>query len=296
MFMQNKKPYIAVLLAAYNGRERIEEQINSILSQKNVNINIFISVDISNDDTLDFCNRLEQESDYVTVLPYGEHFGVAAKNFYRLIRDVDFSNFDYVSLADQDDIWYPEKLAHAVNTLQNNNALAYSSDVMAFWDNKVEKLVKKSFPQKRFDYYFGSPGPGCTYVLNCDSAMLLKVFINNNWENVNYTERHDWLIYAFFRSRGMPWYIDSKVLMLYRQHESNQEGAHLGFKSHLTRIKMINNGWYRTEVRKISELICNDDSNAFNLDRWFLIKNFYQLRRNKRDAFFLLLMLLTGVF
>ncbi len=296
MFMQNKKPYIAVLLAAYNGRERIEEQINTILSQKNVNIHIFISVDISNDGTLDFCNRLEHESDYVTVLSYGEYFGVAAKNFYRLIRDVDFSNFDYVSLADQDDIWFPEKLAHAVNTLQNNNALAYSSDVMAFWDNKVEKLVKKSFPQKRFDHHFGSPGPGCTYVLNCDSIMLLKVFINNNWEDVNYIECHDWFIYAFFRSRGLPWHIDSKALMLYRQHESNQEGAHLGFKSHLTRIKMINNGWYRTEVRKISGLIRNDDSNAFNLDRWFLIKNFYQLRRNKRDAFFLLLMLLTGVF
>ena len=294
--MQNKKPYIAVLLAAYNGEEWIEEQINTILSQKNVNINIFISVDISNDGTLDFCNRLEKESDYVKVLPYGEYFGVAAKNFYRLIRDVDFSNFDYVSLADQDDIWYPEKLTHAVKILQNNKAVAYSGDVMAFWGNKVEKLVKKSFPQKRFDHYFGSPGPGCTFLLNCDTAMLLKVFINNNWENVNYTERHDWLIYAFFRSRGMPWHIDRKVLMLYRQHESNQEGAHLGFKSHLTRIKMITNGWYRAEVIKISELICNDNSNAFNLDRWFLIKNFYQLRRNKKDVFFLLLMLLTGVF
>ena len=84
--------------------------------------------------------------------------------------------------------------------------------------------------------------------------------------------------------------------MLYRQHESNQEGANLGFKAYLKRFKLIKNGWYRTEVRKISGLIRNDDSNAFNLDRWFLIKNFYQLRRNKRDAFLLLLMLLTGVF
>ena len=180
--------------------------------------------------------------------------------------------------------------------LQNNNVVGFSSDVMAVWDNKKEKLVKKSFPQKRFDYYFESAGPGCSYVLNCDSAMLLKVFINNNWENVNYIELHDWLIYAFFRSRDMPWYIDSKVLMLYRQHESNQEGANLDYKSYLKRFKLIKNGWYRAEVIKISELICNDDSKEFNLDRWFLIKNFYQLRRNKRDAFFLFLMLLTGVF
>jgi rhamnosyltransferase len=229
-------------------------------------------------------------------LSYGEHFGGAAKNFYRLIRDVDFSNFDYVSLADQDDIWLPNKLSHAVNIMQNNSVVAYSSDVLAFWANGREKLVKKSFPQKRLDYYFESSGPGCTYVLNCDSAMLLKVFINNNWEDVNYIGLHDWLMYAFCRSRDMPWYIDSKVLMLYRQHESNQLGLNFGFKAYLKRIKMIKSGWYRTEVRKISELTSNDDCNEFNLDTWFLVKNFYQLRRKNRDVFLLLLMILIGLF
>ncbi len=42
---------IAVLLAAYNGMEWIEEQIASILSQKGVSIKIFISVDLSSDRT-----------------------------------------------------------------------------------------------------------------------------------------------------------------------------------------------------------------------------------------------------
>ena len=294
--MQNHNSHVAVLLAGHNGGERIKEQINTILSQKNININIFISVDISNDDTLNLCNRLKQESEYIKVLPYGEHFGGAAKNFYRLIRDVDFSNFDYVSLADQDDIWLPEKLSHAVKILQNNKAVAYSSDVMAFWDNKVEKLVKKSFPQKRFDYYFESPGPGCTFLLDSDIAMLLQDFINNNWDEVNDIDSHDFFMYAFVRSRGLVWYIDTKVLMMYRQHESNQFGSNIGFKAYLKRIKMIKSGWYRSEVRKISALIRIDDCNKFNLRRWFLIKNFYQLRRKKRDVFLLLLMILFRFF
>ena len=126
--------------------------------------------------------------------------------------------------------------------------------------------------------------------------MLLKAFINNNWDDINYIETHDLFIYAFFRSRGMPWHIDSKVLMLYRQHESNQFGSNIGFKAYLKRIKMIKSGWYRSEVTKISELIRNDDNNTFNLSRWFLIKNFYQLRRKKRDIFLLLIMILFGLF
>ena len=171
----------------------------------------------------------------------------------------------------------------------------YSSDVIAFWSNEREKLVKKSFPQKKFDYFFEAAGPGCTYVLKQQPTQKFKKFLIKNWENINCIESHDWLIYAFFRSRGMSWCIDSEPLMLYRQHESNQVGSNFGFLAYLKRIKMVKSGWYRSEVRKISEIISiNDD--AFNLDIWFLIKNFYQLRRQNRDTFILLLMILLGFF
>ena len=288
-------PSIAVLLAAYNGMEWIEEQVSSILSQKSISIEIFISVDLSNDKTHEWCQGLAGKNAHVKVLPYGEKFGGAAKNFFRLIRDVDFSCFDYVALSDQDDIWDSSKLHHAIRTIEQDSLDGYSSDVIAFWSNGREKLVKKSFPQKKFDYFFEAAGPGCTYVLKQQPTQKFKKFLIKNWENINCIESHDWLIYAFFRSRSMSWCIDSEPLMLYRQHESNQVGSNFGFLAYLKRIKMVKSGWYRSEVRKISEIISiNDD--AFNLDIWFLIKNFYQLRRQNRDTFILLLMILLGFF
>ena len=288
-------PSVAVLLAAYNGMEWIEEQVSSILSQKSISIEIFISVDLSNDKTHEWCQGLAGKNAHVKVLPYGEKFGGAAKNFFRLIRDVDFSCFDYVALSDQDDIWDSSKLHHAIRTIEQDSLDGYSSDVIAFWSNGREKLVKKSFPQKKFDYFFEAAGPGCTYVLKQQPTQKFKKFLIKNWENINCIESHDWLIYAFFRSRGMSWCIDSEPLMLYRQHESNQVGSNFGFLAYLKRIKMVKSGWYRSEVRKISEIISiNDD--AFNLDIWFLIKNFYQLRRQNRDTFILLLMILLGFF
>ena len=83
--------------------------------------------------------------------------------------------------------------------------------------------------------------------------------------------------------------------MLYRQHESNQVGCNFGFLAYLKRIKLIRNGWYRSEVRKISEAVDIGDD-EFNLDVWFLIKNFRQFRRQNRDAFILFLMILFGIF
>ena len=291
----SNSPSVAVLLAAYNGMEWIEGQVSSILSQKSISIEIFISVDLSNDKTHEWCQGLAGKNAHVKVLPYGEKFGGAAKNFFHLIRDVDFSCFDYVALSDQDDIWDSSKLHHAIRTIEQDSLDGYSSDVIAFWSNGREKLVKKSFPQKKFDYFFEAAGPGCTYVLKQQPTQKFKKFLIKNWENINCIESHDWLIYAFFRSRGMSWCIDSEPLMLYRQHESNQVGSNFGFLAYLKRIKMVKSGWYRSEVRKISEIVSiNDD--AFNLDIWFLIKNFYQLRRQNRDTFILLLMILLGFF
>jgi rhamnosyltransferase len=298
--MKNKHslplPKIAILLAAYNGELWIQEQINSILNQVNVEIYLFISVDLSTDKTHELCKQYAQKYQNINILSYGERFNCAAKNFYRLILDVNFLDFDYVSLADQDDIWFPEKLSYAINSLKGNNVEAYSSNVSAFWESGKRKLVKKSYPQKKFDHYFESAGPGCTYVLKRNSAQFLKIFIKSNWVNVKKIESHDWLIYAFFRSNQMPWYIDSKVFMLYRQHELNQVGSNFGFLAYLKRIKMIKSGWYPSEVKKISEIVKVNDYCTFDLGRWFLIKNFYQLRRRNRDVFILLLMMLTGFF
>jgi rhamnosyltransferase len=293
--MINKTPSIAVLLSAYNGMEWIEEQIASILSQKSVFIKIFISVDLSNDRTYEWCQDLARKDVRVEVLTYGERFGGAAKNFFRLIRDVDFSYFDYIALSDQDDIWDSDKLHHAISVIEKDNLDGYSSNVTAFWSDGRERLVEKSFLQKKFDYFFEAAGPGCTYVLKQQPLQKFKRFLTKNWEVNNCIDSHDWLIYAFFRSRKMPWRIDSTSLMLYRQHESNQVGSNFGFLAYLKRIKLIRNGWYRSEVRKISEAIGIGDD-EFNLDTWFLIKNFRQLRRQNRDVFILFLMILFGIF
>jgi len=292
----NKYPSVVVLLSAYNGIKWIEEQIISILSQKNISIEIFISVDLSNDKTYEWCQDLARNNSYIKVLPYGERFGGAAKNFYRLIRDVDFSYFDYIALSDQDDIWDSDKLHHAISMIEKDNLDGYSSNVTAFWEDGRERLVKKSFPQKKFDYYFEAAGPGCTYVFKQQAIQKFKKFLIKNWTKVNLVELHDWMIYAYFRSQRMKWKIDDKPLMRYRQHDHNQFGLNYGLKAYLGRFFKIRTRWYRNEVQKVTDLLNRACEKDFSLKKSFLIKNFWNLRRRPRDAIILLFVIIFQIF
>lgn len=289
-------PTVAVLLAAYNGKEFISEQVDSIFNQSGVSVRLFISVDLSTDGTYEWCKQLETNYHNVTVLGYSERFGGAAKNFFRLIREVDFSSFDYVAFSDQDDVWLPNKLTHAVKFITTKKLDAFSSDVVAFWEDGRETLVKKSFPQKSYDYYFEAAGPGCTYVLKVEVMQSFKVFLIENWNSVNQVDLHDWMIYAYCRSNRLQWAIDDMPLMRYRQHESNQVGFNSGLKAYLKRISMVKDNWYRREVEKIIALLAATSHVGFTLNRSFLVKYFWQLRRRPRDAFALLAMLVLGVF
>jgi len=284
---------VAVLLAAYNGKRWLTEQLASILNQTGVSVDVFFSVDLSDDGTYEWCRYQQKIYSNVTVLGYGERFGGAARNFFRLIHDVEFSSYDYVALADQDDIWMKKKLSYAIEVIKKNDSDAFSSDVIAFWQDNREKLVKKSYPQKRFDFFFEAAGPGCTYMFTVKSFQQFKLFLTLNWVDVNEVALHDWMIYSYYRSNNLKWMIDNKALMRYRQHADNQVGFNSGFKAASKRWALVKDEWYFKEVNKIANL-----SNAdvkLELNRWFLIKNFFQLRRRPRDALALLIMIIIGL-
>jgi rhamnosyltransferase len=235
------KPKVAILLAAYNGAEYITEQLKSIENQLNVSLTVFLSLDLSNDNTLEIVNAYNKNLT-IEILPYGDHYGSAGANFFRLLKDTDFSGFDYVAFADQDDIWLPEKLKNAIHFMNSAGVAGYSSNITAFWSNGKEKLIKKDHLQVDYDYLFESPGPGCTFVLNQKLANSIKVEISNKYNSIHSIWLHDWFCYSFARFKGFKWGIDSKPTMLYRQHDSNEVGANSGFKSFLKRFSVIISG------------------------------------------------------
>ncbi|MBA6137460.1 MULTISPECIES: glycosyltransferase [Pseudomonas] len=246
---------IAVLLAAYNGREWIEAQLASVLAQVAVNVDIFISVDPSTDGTELWCAEFAQAHANVVLLPSSGVFGGASRNFFRLIRDVDLSAYDFVAFADQDDIWYADKLEQAVATLRSSEAEGYSSNVVAFWADGRRLRVNKAQPQVRWDHLFEAAGPGCTYVLSRKLALAFKAQLLSCWDEAQHIDLHDWFCYAFARSRGYGWVIDPRPGLDYRQHERNQVGVNDGMASAKARWRKITNGWWFEQVLLTARLL-----------------------------------------
>jgi rhamnosyltransferase len=274
--MPVKLPKVAVLLAAYNGMQWIEEQLASILCQSDVEVNVYISIDPSTDGTEAYCSAYALEDSRIIVLPPAGTFGGAARNFFRLIRDVDLTAYDYVAFADQDDFWYVDKLQRAIQIIQTEQVDACSTNVSAFWPDGTTHLLDKAQPQVAWDFLFEAAGPGCTYVMNRPLVSALKVSMLATWQPLQAVSLHDWYCYAFARSHGFRWYIDSRPSMDYRQHERNQVGANKGLNSLITRYKTIRDGWWFSQVQTIVKLI-GLETDPFVV-KWLTLRPFELLR------------------
>ncbi|EAC1948380.1 glycosyltransferase [Escherichia coli] len=293
------KPKVLVLVAVYNGEKWLVEQLTSIINQKNVDIDVIINIDKSTDSSYKLCENFI--ADNVKILPYGAVFGGAGANFYHLIHESEFSGYDYIAFSDQDDIWFETKIYDAINRMHDYDA--YSSNVIAFWENGKQCLIEKSQPQTEFDYFFEAAGPGCTYIVRQELALAFKYFVCKNYVAVNKVCLHDWLLYAFARERKYKWFIDPQPGMLYRQHSNNQVGANASLLGAIKRIKKIKDSWYRNEVKKIVNLTSIDnnliseclmrDGYLSSLKLAFIVR---KLRRRPRDQFAMFIALVLGWF
>ena len=289
---QNRPPRFAVLLAAFNGAQWIEGQLKSILRQEGVQVDIFVSIDLSSDNTLSIVRDICDSEGCIHVLDYGERFGRASRNFFRIFRDIDFSKFDFVSLADQDDIWLSNKLLLASHMLSKSGAAAYSSNVTAFWPDGRQTLIKKSQMQEQWDFLFEAAGPGCTYVISKELACAVQDLVRSCWDQVQQVGFHDWFIYAFARANGYKWVIDDFPRMLYRQHANNEVGANIGWRAFSYRIKRVLSGWGLKQSTLIAHLVGLEGCAL--VQRWFdgsrlgmfsLACHSWKCRRRLRDKF-----------
>ena len=287
--MLKNKPKVVVLLATFKGEAYLNAQLKSIQYQSDVEVFIVASDDYSIDSTPQLLAEACAVNRNFIVLP-SKKLGSAAANFFRLLRDVDLTHFDYVALSDQDDIWHADKLSYAVEVILAKKIDAYSSNVIAFWSNGSQALINKAQPQRQWDYMFESAGPGCTFVITKSLALVLQEFLVKHQVACQPIALHDWFIYAFARSRGYKWFIDDEPHILYRQHAGNVVGANVGVKAMLTRLKKLREGWLVRQALLIAEILGYSDAWPIQklkryhfFDRLVLIINVSKLRRRLRD-------------
>jgi glycosyltransferase involved in cell wall biosynthesis len=213
--MVDKLPHIAVLLSSYNGEKFIEEQVQSILNQLNVHVHLLIRDDGSSDRTTIIINEFATQDSRISLIE-GKNLGIV-KSFFYLLEHVD-NDFDYYALADQDDVWKPDKLERATKTLWSNDpnlpAMYYSR--LEFTDEQLNPIGFSIIPTNRGfqNALVQNQATGCTVVINKNAREIIVAKLPN-WALM-----HDWWIYLVISATGSVIY-DEYPGILYRKHGNN---------------------------------------------------------------------------
>jgi glycosyltransferase involved in cell wall biosynthesis len=132
---------ISVCIITYNQEQYIRRAIDSVLAQTgNMDIEIVISDDGSNDNTLPICTEYQQKHpDSIRVVTSTINRGVLS-NWYQAIES---STGTYIALLEGDDYWTdPQKLSKQYAILQKENAIGFVYSDFFYLDEKKGTLIQ----------------------------------------------------------------------------------------------------------------------------------------------------------
>jgi len=214
-----KSARVTVLLSTYNGSKFLHEQLNSLYQQTYQNVRILARDDGSSDSTRSILDN-EHAKGRIEILAGHNNLGPAL-SFFELLRSTALTDTEYVAFCDQDDVWHPEKIAHAISALSE---VGSSGPVMYCSRAEIvdEHLHHIGFTDVPRQIGFGNAlvenvAVGCTIVLNRKAIDLIcknlprKVLI------------HDWWCYLVVSYFGEVIF-DNSPGIKYRQHGNNAIG------------------------------------------------------------------------
>jgi glycosyltransferase involved in cell wall biosynthesis len=214
-----KPAMVTVLLSTFNGNKFLQQQLNSLYEQTYPDIRILVRDDGSSDSTRSILDG-EHSKGRIDVLEKHNNLGPAL-SFFELLKSAALTETEYVAFCDQDDVWHPQKIAHAVLALAGvtGSCPAMYCSRAEIVDEYLEHIGYTEVPRK---IGFGNAlvenvAVGCTMVLNRKAIDLVC-------ENLpSKLVIHDWWCYLVISCFGEIVFSNNSDIK-YRQHGSNTIG------------------------------------------------------------------------
>lgn len=127
---------VDIILATYNGEKYIDELLNSILEQTYKNIRILVCDDCSTDKTYKILKKYQNKGEII--LYKNETNTGSVRTFEYLLGKVESK---YFMFADQDDVWYKDKVEQSLQLLIEEEADMIFTDLEVV-DQKLRTLNK----------------------------------------------------------------------------------------------------------------------------------------------------------
>ena len=239
-----EKPKVMILLATYQGQKYLADQLRSFSNQIYPNWQVWASDDGSSDDTQAILFRFKKTWPIgKLILDKGAQAGFSA-NFLKMTCNKKI-RADFYSYADQDDIWEPHKLNHAISWLQT-----IPDDVPALYCSRTRLVDSHDRPLGLSPKFIKPPSfsnsllqniaGGNTMVFN-NAARKLLIRAGATVPVVS----HDWWTYMLVSGCGGRIFYDLTPTVRYRQHQNNLVGMNSSFAARYLRMKMMWRGNFK---------------------------------------------------
>jgi glycosyltransferase involved in cell wall biosynthesis len=221
-------------MATYNGEKYIKEQLDSILSHLKENDEVIVSDDSSSDKTVEI---IKAYNDSRIKIIENQKFQSPISNFENVLKH---ASGDIIVLADQDDIWKPNKIETIKKYMQEYDLVLSDADII----DEQGNILQESF-----------------YALNGSKSGFIKNIVKNSYLgcamafNRKVLEKslpfpkdlpmHDWWVGLVAELYGKVYFIENKLIS-YRRHGNNvsltgEKSKYFFTKKIMFRIIMIKN-------------------------------------------------------
>lgn len=217
------QPSAVILLSTFNGEAFLKPLVRSLIDQDWPETRIIARDDGSSDGTLRELSHYK-DGGFLDIVPGGVNLG-AARSFMRLLEAAPQA--DVVLFADQDDVWYPDKVRRAIMGLRE-----LPRERPALSCTGLDLVTSDFVPIGRSPVWPKAPSfenalveniaTGCTIALNRSAADLLR-----SRPLPAQAILHDWWAYLTVSAFGTVRY-DPVPSLAYRMHGTNAVGLPRG--------------------------------------------------------------------
>lgn len=160
--MNEKNPFVSIIIPTYNRGWVIKEAIDSVLEQTYKNVELLVVDDESTDNTTEILNAYGKDIQVLTQKNKGVS---AARN-----RGISEAKGELIAFLDSDDLWLPKKLAVQVDFFQSNpEALICQTEEI--WIRNGKRVNPKKKHKKYSGMIFNQCLPLC---IVSPSAVMMR--------------------------------------------------------------------------------------------------------------------------
>jgi len=218
--VSTKRPYISVIITAYNRKQYILQAINSALNQT-LDRSLYEIIVVKNfsDDKID---SFIQDNNIMNILTDVKPLGA------KIALGVENARGEVVSFLEDDDLFYADKLRTVYELFKKDGNLGYYHNSIIEIDENSKEIGRNRNNPKESIYMRDRESKNklatsifLSWGFNTSSISMRKIVFR---ERVDIISKYTWgvdnllAIVAFFSDFGM--LIDKNILTLYRVHQS----------------------------------------------------------------------------